>query len=362
MANKIFRTSHRFFDWWISELRACLPQMFHAYVFGFQSTTVLRSDSKEFHLEQRAGEKVLPLRSVSRSSLENPDLLGQIRKLILNRDLDNKTVQVELSSDEVVFTTIELPLEAGENLEEVVRQEIDRFSPFTSDQAYYDFAVAGSDLERRRLNVSVLVIPKHHATPALDFASLIGLKISSLSGSGLASTKQGYNALPSTERQSVRNIAGRVSAFLACLAVGLLALSLLLSFERSKNELAKSNELLERLRSEASIVSNLKGQIRSLELADSFAADAKSTRHSVLQLLKEVTTELPDHTWLSQFVLQGKVIRLSGFSKSPSILVGILESSPLFANVRFSSPVTRDTGSSFKKFSLTAEVTSKSDK
>ena len=63
-----------------------------------------------------------------------------------------------------------------------------------------------------------------------------------------------------------------------------------------------------------------------------------------LDTLKELTVILPDHTWLTYFRKKGEEIELGGISKSATSLISILESSALFRDVSFSSPVVKGRG------------------
>lgn len=53
----------------------------------------------------------------------------------------------------VVMKTVDLPLAAAENLPKVVSYELDRFTPFSADEALYDFAV----LKKTKEKISLLV-------------------------------------------------------------------------------------------------------------------------------------------------------------------------------------------------------------
>lgn len=63
-----------------------------------------------------------------------------------------------------------------------------------------------------------------------------------------------------------------------------------------------------------------------------------------LDALKELTVILPEHTWLTYFRKKGEEIELGGISESAISLISILESSPLFRDVSFSSPVVKGRG------------------
>ena len=58
-------------------------------------------------------------------------------------------------------------------------------------------------------------------------------------------------------------------------------------------------------------------------------------------MLKNLTDVLPADAWLTTLTLDAKGIELVGQAASASTLIPLLENSPRFERVEFSSPVTR---------------------
>jgi Tfp pilus assembly protein PilN len=54
----------------------------------------------------------------------------------------------------VVVKSAGLPAAAGENLSQVVMYELDRFTPFSSDEAYYDYLVGGKTADKIDLSIA----------------------------------------------------------------------------------------------------------------------------------------------------------------------------------------------------------------
>jgi Tfp pilus assembly protein PilN len=60
-----------------------------------------------------------------------------------------------------------------------------------------------------------------------------------------------------------------------------------------------------------------------------------------LPVLRDLTELLPNDAWLTTVSLDGKGIELTGAASAASTLIPLLENSPRFERVEFSSPVTR---------------------
>jgi general secretion pathway protein L len=65
---------------------------------------------------------------------------------------------------------------------------------------------------------------------------------------------------------------------------------------------------------------------------------------SLLAVLKELTIKLPSDVWLERFKMSKKEIEIAGFAKAASSLIPVLEDSPLFKDVKFTSTITSKGG------------------
>ena len=74
-----------------------------------------------------------------------------------------------------------------------------------------------------------------------------------------------------------------------------------------------------------------------------------------LEIVREVTQVLPDGTWARQLTLQDGEVQINGESDNAALLVQLLESSQLFHNVRFRSPVVEDARADVERFHLSAD-------
>ena len=66
-------------------------------------------------------------------------------------------VRLVLTPEQALLKTITLPLATEENLREVVGFELDRHTPFTPDQAYYDVQIVRRDPQNEKIVVSLAV-------------------------------------------------------------------------------------------------------------------------------------------------------------------------------------------------------------
>jgi len=129
---------------------------------------------------------------------------------------------------------------------------------------------------------------------------------------------------------------------------GLAAATLLLALAipavtmiRDERRLDALNAALARLAPQVREVEQVAGAAerarREVETLRSF--EAQHVR--VLPLLRELTELLPQDVWLTNLSLDKKGLELAGFANAAAQLIPILEASPTFDRVEFTSPVTK---------------------
>lgn len=109
---------------------------------------------------------------------------------------------------------------------------------------------------------------------------------------------------------------------------------------RERRALADLTARVNQLQSEAAKVEELKGEVAKLD--SQLASVEKIDREEVrkLDVLRELIQVLPKGVTLTLFSVEGREARIGGsITGSASDLISILEQSPVFENVQFTSPV-----------------------
>jgi general secretion pathway protein L len=89
--------------------------------------------------------------------------------------------------------------------------------------------------------------------------------------------------------------------------------------------------------------------------------DRRTARPPLVEVLEDLSVRLPDDTYLQRFEVRHGEARLFGISATASNLIRQLEVSPLLADVRFESSVTRDVASGRERFSIVARLVPAAD-
>ncbi|MEI6126546.1 MAG: PilN domain-containing protein [Pseudomonadota bacterium] len=125
-----------------------------------------------------------------------------------------------------------------------------------------------------------------------------------------------------------------------------------------KSRLAVLNAEVGELKAQVQTIENLQKEAQKIE---QFSAAIKSIRDndiSKLKLLEELTRIIPEDSWLTEFAYKAdeKKVKLSGFAVSAAKLIPLLEESPVFDSVKFTSPITADKRTNKDRFRLEMNV------
>ena len=96
--------------------------------------------------------------------LPHSDLYAWVQKFGEANGFDRKNVILGLPRDQVVIRQIELPLDVEENLDQVVRFQVEKFQPIEEGQSYCDYMVLERDVETKKIVLQTIMAPR----PFLD--------------------------------------------------------------------------------------------------------------------------------------------------------------------------------------------------
>ena len=319
----LLRQLGSFWDWWSGELVDLLPA-------GMQE--VFASANKRVVITpEEAADVVLP---------------EQLSELV-----------VCLPPEQVLARSLTLPIAAEENLREVLSFELDRQTPFTTEQAYYDYIVEERNAAQGSIIVKLVVSPRTIVNELLEKLTAMGIAPDVITTRAHDSENTlPVNLLPTAARRRSRLSVPRLNTALSAVCALLLLVVLLLPPWLNKRQVAE----LELQQSAAEIVAKdgleLRRDVERLSTASEYLLNRKQSGVFVLQMLEEVTRVLPDDTWLTRFDVNGSELQLHGQSSSAAALIELLESSALFHNARFRSPVVQVPRTDLERFHLSIEL------
>ncbi len=340
--------ARRFLGWWLAELGGMLPLSLRtAFAPGGQRLLLAVSQDELTVTLESASERQL----LGRFTLQAERVDPQISRLA-RRPAERVLC---LPPAKVLRRRIELPLATEENLRQVLGFELDRETPLSAEQAYFDYRLLERDAVRRVLRIELLVAPRAAVDEARRHLERFGLAPHRATVIGDDGVEADLNLLPEPERARSTRVPRVINALLALVALVLLGLALALPLAHKREALARLEPLVREARNEAVAARELRDSLTQLSAEARFVLQRRLALTPALDLINELTQLLPDDTWARQLILRNGELQLMGESDSAEPLLQLLEASPLLSNVRFRSPVVQDERAGLERFHLSAD-------
>ncbi len=179
-------------------------------------------------------------------------------------------------------------------------------------------------------------VGKNEAKPDYIYAS-VGVPLQ-----GLTRTRMALNLLPQEMRKKVREIAKPLFFLFLVLSV-LLGVGWGLGvYSYYRGELDRLRAEIKKRKPEVEAVEKLQKQRMELAKENSELEKITTGETKRVEILRELTQVLPSSVWIWNLKCSGREVEISGFADSASELIPLLDKSPLFEKVEFSSPVTKE--------------------
>ncbi len=332
--------------WWRAEILAMVPAPVRAAIERQRETAVLAIGETGATLRLPNGAEAMPLR------LSGPQ--ADRHAAAIRRSLP-KHLRISLPPQDVLRTTLILPAAVEENLGEVLQFELDRRTPFAADEARFAYRIVYRDRTAGQVHVELAVVSRPAAANAVAAAKQMGLKPDALDLSAQPGAGELLVDLHETGRRRSRTVPLRsVRLWIGILALAVAAVGLFAPIVQSRNQVLALRQQVAAARTQAEKAAKLDDEVTRLSTASAFLVARKAKEASAIALLAEMTRQLPDGTWLEEFSLDPKTVKLVGYSNSSSGLIPLLTKSALIVEPHFDSPVTTDTASGRERFEIGA--------
>jgi general secretion pathway protein L len=356
MIGSLFGLVGRFFSWWFAELAACVPAFLRHGLRGPRQELVLDCRERDVLLRLRGRGGWRELGQVAIDAAAPAASRAACARLLRGLRLRATDVVLRLGSGQVLQRRVELPLAAAENLREVLGFEMDRLTPFRAETVAYDFRIAATDREAQRLTVDVAVAPRAVVDEAVRTVAALGLAPDRVAPAEGGDQAAGFNLLGAADAAAAGGLGRRLNVMLAVLLLLLLAAAVLWPLQRRQEELAALEARLAESRAAAAATDALRERIAAARGRNSFLVQRRQETPLAVAVLAELTERLADDTWLAQLHIGDGQVLLSGYAPAAAALVPTLEDAPLFADVKFDSPVMPDARVGRERFNLSARI------
>jgi general secretion pathway protein L len=345
----VVRQFDKYWAWWTGELTALLPEQIRTMILQRDQCVRIEIDAADL--------------LVSTDSGTDSKLLGRINHSAgADRDFELPVAvtetQVVLPTDQVLIKQLTLPLATEEHLREALSFQMDRQTPFSVEQVYYDSHVRARDNNKQTLTVDLVVTPRKYVDDLLDTLADYGLSpdrisVSDESSGGLLA----LNLLPvGRRRKNGLGLSRRRNLLLVIANLVLAAAAFATPVIQKQQVIDMLEPQLQQAIEEARSGTELRQQVEQLAATSEYLRNKKQSGLLVMRAFDEITRLLPDNTWVNQLDIDTGEIQLKGQSSTSEALIQRLEGSSLLQNVRFRSSVTRIGNTEEDRFHLSADL------
>lgn len=341
-----------FLAWWGGELRAVLPPRWRSW-FGVGADWYLLQAVGERWTLRRRGQAE-PLAGWDEAAEGTPALA--FNTALQHVEHEDLRVALLLPEAVVLRRTLQLPLAARDNLQQVAGFEMDRQTPFSAAQVYYAVRELNAPAPAGRCAVELVAVTRSTLDPLLARVRAQGMSIDAVDVAQ-AEDRLGVNLLPSDQIPRRAHPRRRLNLILAAVVVALL---LLVGGEWVHNReaaLTRMQAEVASMRGDARQVAELRQQLQDNAGAAGFLATRKKDTVSILSILDDATQRLPAGTWLERFSVDNTgQIGMQGQSQQAAKLLDALKDSPVITDAGFQGSIQPDPATGKERFYLTAKV------
>ncbi len=348
-------------SWWRGELLAMLPPAWRERLTARSAAFVSIEGDLWRELRGPAGA----VREAARADFAALDLAGRraaFRRLVAGGPGDAGNVWLVLPEGDVLVRGLSLPLAAEEALRDTVGFELDRYTPFTASQAYFDFRVTGRDAAAQRLSLELAVASREVVDRRVAELKEVGATIVGICpGERHAGMASPLNLLSHEQRgRAAVSQATVIARSLAAVALLLLLAVLVLPLWQKRSAVIALMPRMHAAKAQADVADRMGKELEALAGEHNFVVAKKHGQYPMVLLIEELTRLLPDGTWIQQLEVKpgpkGRDLQFWGETASSSQLIEVLEKSGLVSNANFRSPLTKGATPGSERFFVGAEL------
>lgn len=271
------------------------------------------------------------------------DLLGRIGKRA-------EPLTLQLDPDLYLSRIATYPAGALAKLDSIVALDVETSTPFDHDSALWKWRV----LEKRdgQLRVETVILRRSHILKMLELADDAGMEVAEIVASGVTSARP-------LRLLKLTTTAGRKRRFWRRINLGLLSLITLVTiallttaYHQQQKDYRHIDQVLAIRKANAIRWRKAQSNAQARFESNVMLLREKAATPSRVGIWNALSETLPETVWLSEFQINDKTGRISGFAKSAAPLIEKLETLESLSNVTFVSPVTINPDDRSERFDI----------
>jgi general secretion pathway protein L len=334
---------------WRNALLRCMPRALRRWIALRHPCLVVQPRGDDALLLLQAGDEREPIGGVDLRTG------GTLASLLASPPKQGwRETWLELPADLVLLRRATLPTQVRDNLRQVIAYEIDRLTPFSPTEVYFDARVLGPIARGTKLDLELAVMRRDAAA---DWLERLREGRSPASRLAWVGAWPGANLLPREERAKPPRFGALITQLLLILVLALLVAALVSPLWQKRRAQELLDAELRRVRNAAVEVEDVRTALERARLGSVEVLNRKREHPRMVDLLRELTDLLPDGTWVQTLNFRDGEVDMRGESNQATALIGLLERGPGISAVRFRSPVMQVASTGQERFHISLQYT-----
>lgn len=345
-----FRLCGTFFAWWIGELAAMVPR-------------------RLVHWSKRRRRRLLLLPDAGQNGCRACRERDGRRQEVMFIGIDaDERVQSRLhdevaEADEIVLLLpasaalcriVNLPRLDDATLAQLIPNELDRFTPFSAEEAWFDWRPlpSASDAERRK--IELVVMPADRTAAALALAQRLRISPHRVGLDG-DSGEPPFDLLRWRSKPRATSLLPRLAYIAAAALLVALIVAIVSAWDaREEDTLVSLRQAVTAIRRDAEVGDRQRRELVILRERAIFL-DTLQKRRLLAADIAALTLALPDDAWLHALQFNGGRLQIGGQARDAAELIQRIETQDGLRNAQFRQPVTKAGNSVLDRFEISLD-------
>jgi general secretion pathway protein L len=282
----------------------------------------------------------------------------------IKRAVHNNFVVLEFPPDKVFVRRITVPEQARKFLSGVIRNQIERLSPWPANDVVYGFAAEAGAGDAPAVEVRIIMAARSDVDAARNDLSTLGLPVDRVVARDadgeaideMAGSVTLWSRVADPSRDSVGGVARKIgfgiaASVTASVALSVWALASAASIRDESEAMAARSKVLQQQVQTGRTASSL----ASMPPAERAWVSKEMSTSSVI-VMEALSRALPDSAYVTEIRLEKESLRIVGLADDAPGLLAPLEKSKHLTDVRFFGPMARGPDGQRFRFSIEARV------
>jgi general secretion pathway protein L len=364
LARATARLCTSFAVWWLRGLWLGLPKPLRERWFVARDELLLRLTDDELVVERNPqptpfatsdADSSTPRERVAALALTLVEKQPQALFDAVGATASTATIAVALPDSVCLTRRLVLPLAAEANLSAVLYHEIDRLTPFDVRQCTFAHVVRTRDASAGRLIVELALVDKDALERCLGPIRSAGLAPQIVTAANEDGELLPLNLLAGARRRRLPSLKTPLRPALVAAAFLLALTALYLPLLRYQNLSRYLEAATEQQRTLAVKARGALASTEALAAGSDYLATVRRGYVRPVDVVLELTTALPNDTWLTRLIVTRDGVQMQGESTQTSAVLEIVEQMEALSGARFQSPVSLSLMTGNEQFVIAAD-------